>query len=430
VKIAYITLGCKVNQYETQAVMRLLEEAGHETVPSGKSGADAVVINTCAVTAESERKSRQAVRRAKSANPGAKIIVCGCSSQNDSAAARALGADFVGGAGERLRIVDYLNGAAAQNDIPAPKTRRTIERLPAGEPEGRIRALLKVQDGCTNFCTYCIIPYLRGPVRSLPCEEAAAEAKRLAEQGAKEIVVTGIELSSYGRDSGSDLGELVATVCKSTVSFGTRIRLSSLEPSMLTPDFAEKLAGLHNLCPHFHLSLQSGSETVLERMNRKYTPEGYAKAVSALRSVFDDPAITTDLIVGFPMESDEEFRETLDFIKSIGFAGMHIFPYSKRSGTKAAEMPGQLTAAEKEGRAAVAAALAEEMKLSYMERQKGRSLRVLVEKKQQSCGLGHTENYMETLVCTTAASGNIERGLLVPVRIIGIEDGRLVGEPE
>lgn len=418
-KIAYITLGCKVNQYETQAIEQMLVNAGHATV--GEDEADVVVVNTCAVTAESARKSRQAARRAQKSNPNAKLIVCGCASQADAESMRAIGADYVGGAGERAAVVDYINSlasgeTAADECLPSPRERTAIERLPAGAFDGHARAYLKVQDGCGNFCSYCIIPYLRGPVRSLPPSEAAEMAKTLAEKGYREIVLTGIEVSSYGEDIGSSFAELVEAVAKA--AYPARIRLGSIEPSRMDEDCVKRLAALDNLCPHFHLSLQSGSAGVLKRMNRKYTPDEYAAVAESLRKHFDDPALTTDLIVGFPGETEEEHAESLDFLRRIGFAAVHVFPYSKREGTAAAKMVGHLENAVKERRAHEAAEVAGECRRAYLARQVGRTLKVLFE----SDGGGHSENYLEV-----AADG--ARGEVKPVRITAVgKDGVLVGE--
>lgn len=427
-RVSFVTLGCKVNQYETQAMEKLLHARGHRTAEPGQP-ADAVVINTCAVTGESARKSRQAIRRAKKANPEALIVVCGCFSQADADTARELGADYVGGAGERTGVVDFIDGASnpdvrkSRTDIADPFGRRDFEILPAGEVGGRIRALLKVQDGCVNFCSYCIIPYLRGPSRSLPPDEAVSSVIRLAEQGFREIVITGIEISSYGSDIGTDLGTLVSELSKAAPS--VRFRLGSLEPSTVTEEFVEGLRALPNLCPHFHLSLQSGSAGVLKRMRRKYLPEDYRRSVSLLRSSFGDPAITTDIIAGFPGETEEEFSETLDFIKSIGFAAMHVFPYSIREGTRAASMDGQLPKSVREKRAAAIAAAAKDMRRVYLDRQVGRTRKVLFETEDGGRSEGHSENYLPVLVEATGL-----RGELADVLITGSDGERLFGKPE
>ena len=397
----------------------LLLAAGHVTAPPEE--ADVVIINTCAVTGESARKSRQAVRHAKKLNPSAKIVVCGCAAQADEEAARALGADYVGGAGERRAVVEYIESLAAGNSgyagtVGNPSARREIEQLPAGAFDGHSRAYLKVQDGCGNYCTYCIIPYLRGPVRSLPLEDVAREAARLAEEGYREIVVTGIEVSSYGEDIGADFAALVETAARAAGP--ARIRLGSLEPSRLDRETVRRLAEIPNLCPHFHLSLQSGSAGVLRRMGRKYTPDGFAAVAEELRSRFFDPALTTDLIVGFPGETEEEHEETLAFLRGIEFAAVHVFPYSVREGTAAARMPGRITNVVKARRAQEAAECARICRRAYLERQVGRTLEVLFERGGER---GHSENYLEV-----AAHG--EHGKILPVKITAVrEDGALEG---
>ena len=416
-KIAFLTLGCKVNQYETEAMRLLLEAEGHQTVEH-TSEADAVVVNTCAVTGESARKSRQTIRRARREAPHAKLAVCGCAAQADAEAARALGADYVGGAGERTDVVAWLLGLAAASREPVPaKERRTFEDLPAGAYDGHARAYLKVEDGCSNFCTYCIIPYLRGRPRSLPVERAIELAKGLAEQGYREIVLTGIEISSYGADIGSDLGELVERVGEAVP--GTRLRLGSLEPSTLTDALVERLAAVPNLCPHFHLSLQSGSAGVLSRMRRKYTPEEFLAVAARLRARFDDPAITTDIIMGFPGETEAEVAETLAFVERAGFAAAHVFPYSVREGTKAAAMPDQIPKAEKERRAHLCTEAAHRSRAAYLARQVGREAELLCETETS----GHTETYLELRLI----GGSAPRGSLVRVKVTGTAEDLLEG---
>lgn len=423
--ISFVTLGCKVNQYETQAMEKLLHERGHQTAEPGQI-ADAVIINTCAVTGESARKSRQAIRRAKREHPGALIVVSGCFSQADTNTAKELGADFIGGAGERQQVVEFLDAVSqgcnwsSTSLVPEATSRREFEVLPAGEVDGHVRAFLKVQDGCVNFCSYCIIPYLRGPSRSLEVEEAVRTVVDLAKQGFKEIVITGIEISSYGLDIGSSFGELIERLCNAAPD--VRFRLGSLEPTIIDEEFVRRLRNLENLCPHFHLSLQSGSATVLSRMRRKYTPEEFAKSVSLLRSAFDDPAITTDLIVGFPGETDAEFEETVSFIKSIGFASMHVFPYSKREGTRAAKMKGHLPKKVKDERAAIVKSVAGDMRFAFMERQIGKTVRVLFETETDGNSEGYTEYYLPVAVSATGL-----RGKLKDVEIVEHSNGKLVG---
>mgnify|MGYP002798068319 FL=1 len=326
--IAIYTLGCKVNQYETQAMERELLRRGHTLVPF-EDLADAYIINTCTVTAVSDKKCRNVIRRAKKMNPQAVVAVCGCYAQTEPEAVAALGVDLVSGTAGRMEFLDLLDGQLKNHAAPIVQVdeslrRRDFERLTAGGQVGRTRAMLKVEDGRTNFCTYCIIPYARGPVRSLPLSEAVDQAKELEAQGYREIVLTGIEISSWGRDlkEGQTLIDLVEALCHAVP--GLRVRLGSLEPRTITEDFCQRAVALPNLCPHFHLSMQSGCDETLKRMNRKYDTARYLQSVQWLNQYFDRPAITTDLIVGFPQETEEEFAQTLDFIRRCAFSSMHI----------------------------------------------------------------------------------------------------------
>ncbi len=394
--IAIDTLGCKVNQYETQAMERELIRRGHRLVPFD-GPADAYIINTCTVTAVSDKKSRQAIRRARKQSPDALVAVCGCYAQTDPEQVRVLGVDLLGGSGERMAFLDRLEQVwrdrQPAEQLDDAMRRRTFERLPAGGLEGRTRAMLKVEDGCTNFCSYCIIPYARGPVRSLPLNEAVEQAERLREAGYRELVLTGIEISSWGRDlkENTTLIDLVEGICRAAPE--CRVRLGSLEPRTITPEFCARAAALPNLCPHFHLSLQSGCDTVLARMNRKYDSERYYESVKCLRGYFEDPGITTDLIVGFPGETEEEFRQTLEFVERCAFSSMHIFPYSVRPGTPAAALE-QVSGPIKEERARRAGVLAARLKGEYLSAQVGRETQVLFEEERNGAWYGHTPNYL------------------------------------
>ena len=426
-KVAIYTLGCKVNQYETQALERALTQRGHTLVPFDAQ-ADVYIVNTCTVTAVSDKKSRGMVRRARRLSPQAVVAVCGCYTQTDPDAAAALGADVVAGSGDRMAFLDLLERAAAQRrerplvSVDDAMKRRQFEVLEPGGLEGHTRALLKVQDGCVNFCSYCIIPYARGPLRSLPLEQAAAQARVLAGQGYREIVLTGIEISSWGaeRRDGSGLTDLVEAVCAAVP--GLRVRLGSLEPRTVTGDFCRRAAALPNLCPHFHLSLQSGCDQTLARMNRKYNTARYLQSVELLRQWFDDPAITTDLIVGFPQETEEEFTRTLAFLERCQFSAMHIFPYSRRAGTPAAAMTGQVPRAEKESRARRAASLAGAMERSYLARLVGRELPVLFEEEKDGLWQGHAPNYVLVRAAGTGLHNRIRT-----VRVTAAEEHRLTG---
>ena len=397
-KFAFYTLGCKTNQYETQAMEHLLLEKGHE-IGSFEEACDGYVINTCSVTAVADKKNRAVIRRCRRDNPQAVIAVCGCYSQHDPEAVRALGIDVIGGSGQRQAFVEMLLDAAGEKrheeQLDNALGRREFECLPAGGLEERTRAMLKVQDGCVNFCTYCIIPYTRGPIRSAPLEVAVAQAKELAVRGYREIVLTGIEIAGWGQDQPGkpELALLVEEICKAVPDL--RIRLGSLEPRVVTEDFCRRLSVFPNLCPQFHLSMQSGSDTVLSRMKRKYDTARYYQSVELLRKFFPECAVTTDMIVAFPGETEEEFAESLAFIRKCAFADMHIFPYSRRPGTPADKMPGQHNNATKEARSRAAIALAEEMSRAYREGFIGRTLEVLFEEQEGEFYTGHAPNYIK-----------------------------------
>ena len=399
-KVAIYTLGCKVNQYETQAMEQTLRARGHEVVPFSQE-ADAYVVNTCSVTAVSDQKSRQVIHRVKKQHPDAVVAVCGCYSQTHADDVRALEVDLLSGTGDRQGFLNLLEQAVVQRRrieaVDRSFDRRTFEVLPAGGMTERTRAMLKVEDGCVNFCTYCIIPYARGPVRSLPLETAVEQTVQLCREGYREIVLTGIEISSWGRDlkTGESLIDLMEAVCRAAGP--VRIRLGSLEPRTITEDFCRRASALPNLCPQFHLSLQSGCDETLRRMNRKYDTTRYVQSVELLNQYFEHPAITTDLITGFPEETEEEFSKTLSFLERCGFAQMHIFPYSIRPGTPAADMP-QVPKAVKEERAHRAAQVAAGLHRQYLEGCVGRTYPVLFEQPRDGRYFGHAPNYMEVLV--------------------------------
>ena len=424
--IAFYTLGCKVNQYETQALEQLLTQRGHTLVPF-EGEADAYIINTCSVTAVSDKKSRQIIRRTRKTAPDALIAVCGCYPQTHPQDMEELSIDLVSGTGDRTGFVNLLERTWAERHpvtaLDDAMKRRTFEVLPAGGLEGRTRAMLKVEDGCVNFCTYCIIPYARGPIRSLPLEEARAQAARLAVEGYRELVLTGIEISSWGHEfrDGTSLIDLIEAVCAAAPD--CRVRLGSLEPRTITEDFCRRASRLPNLCPHFHLSMQSGCDAVLKRMNRKYDTARYYEGVALLRRWFDRPGVTTDLIVGFPGETEEEFQETLAFIQKCAFSAMHIFPYSKRPGTPAAKMPGQVLKAVKEDRAHRAAAVAARMERTYLDQWVGETVPVLFEEEREGLWRGHTTRYTEVM----APSGENLHNRLRSVRVEGVEGGSLRG---
>ena len=397
-KFAFYTLGCKVNQYETQAMEQLLVALGHE-IGSFQDVCDGYVVNTCSVTAIADRKNRTVIRRCRKEHPEAVIAVCGCYSQHDAAAVEALGADLVGGSADREEFVQLLletvRDRIARKSVDEALRRRSFQVLPAGGLEERTRAMLKVQDGCVNFCTYCIIPYTRGPIRSAPVELAVEQARELADRGYREIVVTGIEIASWGADlpGKPQVTGLIEAICQAVPQL--RVRLGSLEPRIVTEDFCRRLSKLPNLCPQFHLSLQSGCDTVLERMKRKYNTARYYESVALLNNYFPGCAVTTDMIVAFPGETEEEFQQSLDFIRKCAFADMHIFPYSRRPGTPADKMPGQLGNAAKEARSRAAIAVAEEMSKAYRENLVGKNLEVLFEESDGEFFTGHAPNYVK-----------------------------------
>ena len=326
-KVKFLTLGCKVNLYETEAMKGLFEKAGYEITES--EDADVFVINTCTVTAMSDRKSRQMIRRAKKKNPKSIVAVVGCYSQvSPEEVAKIEDIDIIMGTTDRTKIVEYVESfdGNRQNRVNA-EIPKVFEDLKSTH-QNRTRATLKIQDGCRNFCTYCIIPFARGPLRSKTLESTIAEVKELAENGYKEIVLVGINLAMYGVDTNSSLIEIIEAVCG--VEGIERVRLGSLEPNLITDEFIERTKKLPNFCHHFHLALQSGSTTVLERMKRHYTAEEYIKAADMLKKAFSDCALTTDVMVGFPGETDEEFAESQNTVKAVGFSHIHVFPYSRR----------------------------------------------------------------------------------------------------
>ncbi len=425
-KYIITTLGCKVNQYETQAVETLLMEHGHEHAAPGES-ADAVIVNTCAVTAESGRKSRQAIRRLRDENPGAVLAVCGCYSQLEPDEAESLGARVIFGASDRVKLVEAVERAVAEGEgcrnIDEPFKRRAMEHLPAGAVSGRTRAMLKIQDGCVNFCTYCIIPYTRGRLCSLPVEDAARETARLDAKGFRELVLTGIEVASYGVDLPGRPG-LADVICAcAEAAPDMRIRLSSLEPTVITEEFCRRLAGTKKLCRHFHLSLQSGCDKTLKAMNRKYDTAQFYHATELLREYFPGCALTCDLITGFPGETEEDHAATLEFIRRCAFSDMHIFPYSRRPGTPADKMPGQCQRAVKERRAHEAKLIAQEMKRAFLDASVGAVLPVLFETRDGECFTGHSDTYV-----LVRAEGEDLRGKTLDVRITARDGDELVGE--
>lgn len=424
-KVAIYTLGCKVNQYETQAMEQELVGRGH-TLVDFEDTADAYIINTCSVTAVSDKKSRQMIRRAKKRNPDAVVAACGCYVQTHTEEAAGLDIDLIAGTGDRMAFLDLLEQAAEERKpmqlVDDAFKRRQFEVLPAGGMAARTRAMLKVEDGCVNFCTYCIIPYARGGVRSLPMDIAVEQTKQLREEGYKEIVITGIEISSYGHDfkNGTTLIGLLEAI--SATAGDMRLRLGSLEPRTITEEFCQRAVKLPNLCPHFHLSMQSGCDETLKRMNRKYDTARYYESVRLLNEYFDHPAITTDLITGFPGETEEEFTQTLTFIEKCAFADMHVFPYSIRPATPAAKME-QVAGPIKDERAHRASEVAAKMHRDYLAACVGQVYPVLFEQPKDGKYSGHAPNYMEVEVAQDGLHNQV-----LNVKITGVQDDILLGE--
>ena len=418
-KFAFFTLGCKVNLFETQALTQLAASRGHEIV---EKDADAVIVNTCTVTSVSDHKNIRAFHKLRKDNPHAVIAACGCFAQTAPDRIRATGEiDLICGTTDRARTLDLCEAAVQGRESPAEADGGPeYEALPAGIPKGRTRALLKIEDGCNNFCTYCIIPYARGRVRSLPPALAEQETARLQQAGVHEIVLTGIEIASYGKDLTPRV-TLVDLLCRLLPAFpDIRFRLGSLDPRIVDEAFCMRLAGYGNLALHFHLSLQSGSDSVLRRMGRRYTTAEYAHCVQLLRQAFPDCSVTTDLIVGFPGESEAEFTETLDFLEQCAFAAVHVFPYSARQGTRAASLSGQLSQREKAARAARAKQTAARLGEAYRSRFIGRRLQALPEHRSGGLWAAHGRYGFPIYIEGTGAAKN--RPVEVEVRGL-VRDG-------
>ena len=424
-KFAFYTLGCKTNQYETQAMERILTNLGHEIVRFDEE-AEGYIVNTCSVTAVADKKNRAVIRRVRKLHPGAVLAVCGCYPQHAAEQLRQMDIDVIGGSGNREEFIRLLLETAESREhrenVDNALRRREFEILPAGGLEERTRAMVKVQDGCVNFCSYCIIPYTRGPIRSASLELAVEQTRELAERGYKEIVVTGIEIASWGADlpGKPPVTDLIEALCAAVPD--VRIRLGSLEPRIVTEEFCRRLKKFYNLCPQFHLSMQSGCDTVLARMKRKYDTARYYESVRLLKEHFPGCAVTTDMIVAFPGETEEEFEDSLAFIRKCGFADMHIFPYSRRPGTPADKMPGQHHNDTKEARSRAAIAVASEMSLEYQKNLIGTVHPVLFEEAEGAYFTGHAPNYVKVYVKAADLHNRIRN-----VRITGLCAGGVEG---
>ena len=426
--VAFHTLGCKVNQYDTQAMLELFRAAGYAVVPFSEN-ADVYVVNTCTVTGTGDKKSMQLTRRLRREHPESDIVLCGCLAQRKGAELLDTGARLILGTQRRGEVVTLLEKAVRDGvqicAVDALTTQTLFESLTITDQEDHTRAILKIQEGCNNRCTYCIIPSVRGPIRSRPLQEVAAEARRLARAGFRELVLTGIHLSSYGRDLEGGVTLLDAIQAVQDTPGVLRIRLGSLEPTIATEEFAARLAAMDKVCPQFHLALQSGSDTVLARMARRYNARMYRAAVENLRRAFPHAAFTTDVLTGFPGETEEEYQETRDMIRWVGYAKIHVFPYSQREGTPAATMPGQLSTAEKERRARELIALGEETARAYRESWLGLTAPVLLEERTEDGWVGYTPEYIQVTLPDCPAC---RQGLLLDVRLTALRNEGMTGE--
>ncbi len=404
-KAAFYTLGCKVNQYETQALSEALMRVGFEIVPHSED-ADVYIINSCTVTAESDKKTRQAVRKFKRLHPESTVVLTGCMPQAYPEAAASLdSADIIAGNRNNCDIpallLDYLEKKDRKINIIQHEKHDEFVQCSISSFDERTRAAIKIEDGCNRFCSYCIIPYARGRVRSKPLDEIKKEAAALAENGYTEIVLVGINLSSYGTDCSLSLCDAVAAVCE--IESIKRVRLGSLEPDHMTKEMVAGLKAQPKLCPQFHISLQSGCTETLKRMNRHYSAEEYEKICNLLRSSFEGCTITTDIMVGFAGETDEEFETSLRFAEKIGFEKVHVFPYSQRKGTRAAEFPNQVEKAVKEERAHKMIALTNRIRADFLKAQIGKTVEVLAETKDENgCCTGYTANYTPVKILSGA----------------------------
>lgn len=424
-KVSVITLGCKVNQYESQAMLNQLTSAGFSPWEAGQD-ADVVLINSCTVTATSDHKVRQTLRRARKDHPGAVIVLTGCMPQAfPELAGELTDADVVLGNSNRASllpdILRYLSTRQRIVDI-VPHQGTKYERLQVSQFHERTRAFVKIEDGCNRFCSYCIIPYARGRVRSKPLEELRDELKAIGEKGYREVVLTGINLSAYGQELGLHLCDAVEAACD--VTGVERVRLGSLEPEQLSPEVIARLAAQKKLCPQFHLSLQSGCDETLRRMNRHYTTDEYREIVRNLRAAFPNSSITTDIMTGFPGETDEEFARSLAFAEEIGFAKVHVFAYSRRPGTKANELPCQIENAVKEQRSRQMIAATQKTKLAFFESQLGQTAMVLFEHELEP---GHSQGYTENYTPVWVDSSESLHGQLLPVKLTALLDEGCLG---
>lgn len=422
-KVAFYTLGCKVNQYETQAMTELFINSGYEVVDFSEE-ADIYVVNTCTVTNLGDRKSRQMIRRAKKKNPNAFLAVTGCYAQvSPEEVAKIEGVDLILGTDKRAEIVELCEAGKKAMLVGDIMKVRAFENMTIDRYEERTRAFIKIEEGCDRFCSYCMIPFARGPVRSRPLEDVIDEANRLIAHGYREIILTGIHVASYGKDL-KNVTLLDAIRAVHDLEGVERLRLSSVEPVFFTDAVIEELCALPKVCRQFHLSLQSGCDATLARMNRRYTTADYAHAVERLRAAMPEVAVTTDVICGFPGETEEEFQETCAFLQQIGFSMIHVFPYSERKGTRAADMEGSVPHPVREARAAKVGKLAEEMRKAYMAQFVGKEAEIILEQSPKEGYMeGVTDTYIRVWVPVTGRHAET-----VNVLLQSVEDGYMLGK--
>ncbi|MDD2401217.1 MAG: tRNA (N(6)-L-threonylcarbamoyladenosine(37)-C(2))-methylthiotransferase MtaB [Clostridia bacterium] len=427
--VAFLTLGCKVNQNETEAIIELFREKGY-TIVNFEAQADIYVINTCTVTHLADRKSRQMIRRAKKTNPQAKIVATGCYAQIDPEVIKNInGVNLVVGINEKSRIVDLVEDVMYKTDnrvfVENYKDIKEFEEIKTNVNIERARAYIKVQEGCNQFCTYCIIPFARGVSRSRLFDNALSEAEKLIAAGYKEIVVTGIHLGFYGKDFDQQISLEYLLKRFLSINKNVRWRLGSLEPTEVNPELLELMQEYDNFCPHLHLPLQSGHDQILKSMNRPYTTEQYARIVTDIRKAIPNIAITTDIMVGFPGENEEQFKEYLQFVEEMAFSKLHVFKYSPRKGTPAANFPGQILSPVKEARSREMITLGQKLSNQYAEKFMNKVLGVLVEENiDKNVWEGSTANYLKVRLI----SSSVLRRRIVPVCIKEVKEAYCIGE--
>ncbi len=422
--VAFYTLGCRVNQYETAAMEALFKESGYQVLPFGE-GADIYIINTCTVTAESERKCRQILRRAKAKNPFSLVAAVGCMAQSSTDILKAMPeVDLIVGNTQKANIVAAVEAAHSSVYVDDLSKITDYQELTVPDFDARDRAFVKIQDGCDRFCSYCIIPYVRGRVRSRAAEDILEEIRALSARGFQEVVLTGIHVASFGRGTDTDLSDLIRLVAE--IEGIRRIRLSSIDPTAFDAKLLQTYKEVDKLCPHFHISLQSGSTSVLNRMNRRYTADEYAEAVMRLREIRPDTAITTDIITGFPGETEEEFSETVAFAETIALSGIHVFPYSERSGTRAAEMEGQIPRPVREARARMLIQKTRALREAFARRFINTAQPVLFESGGSTCS-GFTPHFLRVEVPDAPKTCDLA-GKIFPVLIYDAKGETLYGK--